>query len=143
MTGAPPALVVDTSAVVAIIAGEAGADWLSSMLSEAERAVIPAGTYLELGMVLEARYSVAATGLAARFVRDAEIEIVEVTASVAERALEAWRRYGKGRRPAKLNFGDCLVYGTAAELQLPILCTGEDFARTEVPVLRPTPLAPQ
>jgi ribonuclease VapC len=51
--------------------------------------------------------------------------------------LEGWRRYGKGRHPAKLNFGDCLVYGTAMDLDLPIMCMGDDFAQTNAMVVRP------
>ncbi|TWJ07978.1 ribonuclease VapC [Stackebrandtia albiflava] len=129
--------VVDTSAAVAILSSEPDADWLVDFLAEAESAVMPAATYLELGMVLESRFGPAGTGAAARFVRDAGIEIVEVTAAAAERALEGWRRYGKGRHRAKLNFGDCIVYGMAAEFDRPILCVGEDFVHTDIPVIRP------
>jgi ribonuclease VapC len=129
--------VVDTSAVVAIVSDETGADWLEEVLAQATAAVMPAAAYLELGMVLESRFGLPGTGLAARFLRDAEIEIVDVTAGAAERALEAWRRFGKGRHPAKLNFGDCVVYGVAAELDRPILCVGDDFVRTDIAVLRP------
>jgi ribonuclease VapC len=129
--------VVDTSAIVAIVSDEPGADWLEDVLAQATSAIMPAATYLELGMVLESRFGLPGTGLAARFLRDAEIETVDVTASAAERALEAWRRFGKGRHPAKLNFGDCVVYGVAAEFDRPILCVGEDFVRTDIGVLRP------
>ncbi|MEU5153209.1 type II toxin-antitoxin system VapC family toxin [Glycomyces sp. NPDC021274] len=130
-------IVVDTSAVVAVLSDEPGADWLAETLAQTTAAVMPAATYLELGMVLESRFGLLGTGAAARFLRDAEIEIVEVTASAAERALESWRRFGNGRHPAKLNFGDCIVYGVAAELDRPILCVGEDFVRTDIAVLRP------
>lgn len=130
-------LVVDTSAVVAIVCDEPGADWLEDTLAQAAAAVMPAATYLELGMVLESRFGLPGTGAAARFVRDAEIDVVNVTAAAAERALEAWRRYGKGRHRAKLNFGDCIVYGVAAELDRPILCVGEDFVQADIPVVRP------
>lgn len=130
-------LVVDTSAAIAILSGEPGADWLRGTLAEAQRSVMPAATYLELGIVIESRLGQAGTGVAARFVRDAEVDIVDVSARAAERALEGWRRFGKGRHPARLNFGDCIVYGAAVELDLPILCTGEDFAQTNIAVLRP------
>ena len=132
-------MVVDTSAVVAILSDEPGADWLADTLAQATAAVMPAATYLELGTVLESRFGLPGTGAAARFLRDAEIEVVDVTAGAAERALEAWRRFGKGRHPAKLNFGDCIVFGVAAELDRPILCVGEDFVRTSIGVLRPSP----
>ncbi|PRY57630.1 type II toxin-antitoxin system VapC family toxin [Glycomyces artemisiae] len=130
-------LVVDASAAVAILSGEPGADWLAEALKKTTAAVMPAATYLELSMVLESRFGPRETGIAARFVRDAEIDIVDVTAKSAERALESWRRFGKGRHPAKLNFGDCIVYGIAAELGWPILCVGDDFVRTDIEVMRP------
>lgn len=130
-------VVVDTSAAVAVLIDEPGAERLRHELAEARHSVMPAATYLELGMVIESRLGPTGTGVAARFIRDAEIEVIEVTARAAERALEGWRRFGKGRHPAGLNFSDCLVYGTAAELDLPILCTGNDFAQTDAAVLRP------
>ncbi|WP_026922299.1 type II toxin-antitoxin system VapC family toxin [Glycomyces arizonensis] len=129
--------VVDTSAAVAVLSDEPGAEWLADMLAQATAAVMPAATYLELGMVLESRFGLLGTGAAARFVRDAEIEIVDVTAGAAERALEGWRRFGKGRHPAKLNFGDCIVYGVAADLDRPVLCVGEGFVHSNIAVLRP------
>src|SRR5690606_41894932 len=86
-------LVVDTSAAVAVLIDEPGADWLLNRLAESQRSVMPAATYLELAMVIESRYGQAATGLAARFVRDAEVEIVDVSAEAAERSEE--RRGGK------------------------------------------------
>jgi ribonuclease VapC len=125
-------LVVDTSAAFAILTGEPGADWLLSRLAESPRSVMPAPTYLELGLVIESRLGDSGTGFAAQFVRDAEIEVVELGAGAAERGLEGWRRYGKGRHPAKLNFGDCLVYGTSTDLG-----TGDDFAQTNAAVIRP------
>jgi len=72
-----------------------------------------------------------------RFLRDAEIEIVDVTADLADRALGAWRRYGKGRHPAALNFGDCFVYALCDQTGLPLVCTGADFAATDLEILRP------
>lgn len=130
-------LVIDTSAAFAILTGEPGADWLLSRLAESPRSVMPAPAYLELGLVIESRLGDSGTGFAAQFVRDAEIEVVELGAGAAERGLEGWRRYGKGRHPARLNFGDCLVYGTSTDLDLPILCTGDDFAQTNAAVVRP------
>lgn len=130
-------LVVDTSATIAILFGEAGADWLVATLAHAERSYMSAGTYLELGIVLESRYGSAGTGTVDRFVLDSELEVVDVTPKIAMRALEGWRRYGKGRHRAALNFGDCFAYGLASECDLPILCVGEDFSRTDLHTLRP------
>jgi ribonuclease VapC len=58
-----------------------------------------------------------------------------VDADAADRALSAWRRYGKGRHPAGLNYGDCFVYALADRTGFPVLCTGDDFARTDLEVL--------
>lgn len=89
--------VVDTSAVVAVLSDELGADWLAEAFAQATAAV--SATYLELGMVLESRFGPSGTGAAGRFLRDAEIEIVEVTARAAERALESWRDSARGDTP--------------------------------------------
>lgn len=56
---------------------------------------------------------------------------------MAQRALDAWRRFGKGRHPAGLNFGDCCSYALAEATGYPILCAGNDFIRTDLAVLRP------
>lgn len=129
--------VVDTSAIVAILKREAGAGWLISQLDAPGRRTMAAPTLLELGIVLETR-GTGSTGIARRVVRDAAIEVVAFDDDLADRAMEGWRRFGKGRHPAGLNFGDCHTYALAHRLGLPILCTGDDFAQTDLPVLRPT-----
>lgn len=62
-------------------------------------------------------------------------------AEAADRALGAWRRYGKGGHPAALNFGDCFSYALAERTGLPLLCTGDDFAATDLDVIRPDPVS--
>jgi ribonuclease VapC len=57
---------------------------------------------------------------------------------MAQRALDAWRRFGEGRHPAGLNFGDCCSYALAEAMSCPLLCTGSDFSRTDLAVLRPS-----
>lgn len=122
---------------MALLFDEPGADWLTTTLVQAERRYMSAGTFLELGIVLESRFGPTGTGTADRFVRDSEIVIVEVSHEIATRSLEGWRRFGKGRHPAALNFGDCFAYGLATERDLPILCIGNDFTQTDIPTLRP------
>lgn len=133
-TLAKSALVVDTSAIVAIVLAEHGSEWLAEQLAIATTPVMAAPTLVELGMVLESR-APAAIGIARRAVRDAAIEIVAFDDDLAERAMQGWRRFGKGRHPAALNFGDCHTYALADKLGLPILCTGSDFAQTDLDVL--------
>jgi ribonuclease VapC len=129
-------VVVDTSALVAILTDEPGRGWLSEQLGAATVRLISAPTVLELGIVLEARVP-SATGIARRLLRDARIEIVPFDDGHAERALDAWRRFGRGRHPAALNFGDCCTYALAEQTNSPVLCVGQDFSRTDLPVLSP------
>lgn len=130
------AIVVDTSAVVAILTNEPGREWLSAELADATVRVIAAPTALELGIVLESRRP-AAVGIARRFLRDANISIEPFGETLSDRALDAWRRFGKGRHAAALNLGDCFTFALAEETDFPILCVGNDFARTDRPVLTP------
>jgi ribonuclease VapC len=130
------AFVVDTSAMVAIVADEPGGEWLATALAGASERVIAAPVAVELGIVLEAR-TPASAGVGRRALRDAGVAVMPFDEYLAERAVDAWRRFGKGRHRAALNFGDCCVYALAEETGYPILCTGEDFARTDLPVHRP------
>jgi ribonuclease VapC len=94
-------------------------------------------TYLELAIVLESRLGSPAAGAGHRFVRDALVDLVDLDSAAAERAIEGWRRFGKGRHRASLNLGDCFTYGLSMQLDEPILCVGEDFVETDAAVLRP------
>jgi ribonuclease VapC len=129
-------IVVDTSAMFAILTGEPGHGWLAAQLADASDRFMSAPTALELGIVLEAR-SPAAAGILRRTLRDAEITVTPFDDGMAERALDAWRRFGMGRHPAGLNFGDCCSYALAEEMGCPILCVGNDFNRTDLAVLTP------
>jgi ribonuclease VapC len=130
-------LVVDTSAAVAVIISEPGGEDLAVQLEKAVSRLMPAATRVELGIVIEARLWPSGQDVIDRFLRDAKIDIVPVDADLAERAMSSWRRYGKGRHPAGLNFGDCFTYALAERTGHPILCTGEDFAATDIPVVSP------
>src|SRR2546430_5156331 len=112
--------------MVAILTDEPGSKWLTEELARASERVIAAPTVVELGIVLEAR-TPAAVGAGRRALRDAGIQVMSFDENLAERAVDAWRRFGKGRHRAALNFGDCCVYALAEETGYPILCTGEDF----------------
>ena len=132
-------LVVDTSAAVAIILGEPGSDELAARLDDALARLMPAAIRVELGIVIEARLWPAGQDVVDRFLRDAKIDIVPADADLAARAMSGWRRYGKGRHPAGLNFGDCFTYALAERTGHPVLCVGDDFAATGIPVARPQP----
>jgi ribonuclease VapC len=130
-------LVVDTSAAVAVILGEPGSDVLAVRLEEALARLMSAAIRVELGIVIEARLGPAGQDIVDRFLHDAKVDIVAVDADLASRAMSGWRRYGKGRHPAGLNFGGCFTYALAERTGHPVLCTGDDFAATDTPVVRP------
>lgn len=130
-------LVVDTSAAVAVILGEPGGEELAAHLDHALVRLMPAAIRVELGMVIEARLWPAGQDVVGRFLRDARVDVVPVDADLAERALSGWRRYGRGRHPAGLNFGGCFTYALADRTGHPVLCTGSDFAATDITVVRP------
>jgi ribonuclease VapC len=132
-------LVVDTSAAVAVILSEPGGEELAGHLEDALTRMMPAAIRVELGIVIEARLGPVGQDIVDRFLRDARIDIVSVDADLAARAMSGWRRYGKGRHPAALNFGDCFTYALAERTGLPVLCTGDDFAATDITVVRPSP----
>jgi ribonuclease VapC len=127
-------LVVDTSAVMAIILDEPTAQGLAERLAGAERPIISAVSIVEATIVAEARLGPAGTTLVQRVVREAGIETIDVTADTALDALDGWRAYGKGRHRAGLNLGDCFTYALAKRVDASILCVGDDFARTDVAV---------
>lgn len=128
-------IVVDTSAVVAILGNEPTAQELIDVIDSSDRRLVSAATLVELGIVMEARLGAAGGSIVDRFIRDGEITVVAVDRHHADRAIEGWRRFGKGRHAAALNLGDCFTYALAAETGLPILCTGNDFARTDLEVI--------
>jgi ribonuclease VapC len=125
-------LVVDTSAAVAILTGEPSADELIERLDGADSRLMSTATLVELGIVMEARLGPAAEGIVERFLRDGEIELVPVDRTHVDRALEGWRRYGKGRHKAALNYGDCFSYALAIAGGHPLLFVGDDFSHTDV-----------
>ena len=128
-------LILDTSAAMAILTGEPGHGWIVDRLAEAETRMVSAGTLIELGIVLEARIGPAAGGIIERFLRDGGIEVVPVDRSSVDRAMEGWRRFGRGRHTAALNLGDLFAYALATSTDQPVLCTGGDFAQTDIHVV--------
>lgn len=123
--------VVDTSAIVALLFGEAGSVDLEQRLL-ADRCVMSAATRVELGIVVEAKAGPSGTLLLEELMGRIGIEIEPVDAELADDAIVAWRRFGKGRHRAGLNFGDTLSYALAQRLGQPLLYVGDDFSHTDV-----------
>ena len=125
-------MILDTSALMAILQREPEAAAFGDAVSRADRVAIAAPTLVELGMVAEGRAGEAVRARIDRLVQSMKVEVVPFTAEHASAALDAWRRYGKGRHPAGLNLGDCFAYALAVARDEPLLFKGEDFARTDV-----------
>ena len=125
-------MIVDTSAVLAILFVEEDAERYEVALARAENCRMSVANFLETAMVVEGRGGTAAGDELDRLVDRAPIQLVEVTAEQAHIARLAWRRYGKGRHPAGLNFGDCFAYALAEVAQESLLYKGGDFAATDV-----------
>ncbi len=128
-----PLMVVDTSALVAILKVEPDAEDLLLCLSQAATALISTATLLEAQMVVCSHLGddVGLPELELLLSR-ADVQAVAFEPSHLHWALQGWRRYGKGRHPAGLNLGDCFSYGLAMALDLPLLFKGNDFAHTDV-----------
>lgn len=124
-------MILDSSALVAIVLQEPAAERLLQRMREASYLAIGAATLLETGIVLSARLHDDARGLLARLLQESGITVVDVTEAHFGVAMDAWLRYGKGRHPASLNFGDCLSYAIAVVAGAPLLCVGDDFPQTD------------
>jgi ribonuclease VapC len=127
-------LVVDTSAVMAIVLGEPTALRLAERLAACDEAIISAVTLVETTIVAEARLGPAGTMLVQNVLREANVHTIDVTATTALDAMEGWRSYGKGRHSASLNLGDCFTYALARRRRIPILCVGDDLVHTDATV---------
>lgn len=125
-------MVVDSSAIAAILFGEPDSEFYIDALASGERQFMSAVNRMEAGMVMESRKGSAGASALAALVANAEIEVLPFDAGQAEVALAAWRRYGKGRHPAGLNLGDCAAYALAITLDQRLLYKGDDFSKTDV-----------
>jgi ribonuclease VapC len=125
-------MVLDTSAVVAILRDEPECVELVRLLAAAEDPLISAATLLESSIVLHAKAGDDAVADLDHLLQAAGVRRVAVDAAQALAARAAWTRYGKGRSPAALNYGDCFSYALAATLERPLLYKGDDFSQTDV-----------
>ena len=125
-------MIVDTSAVLAILFHEQDARRFAEALAGAPHCQMSVANYVEAAIFLESRRT-AGVGLELDLVVvRTPIELVPVTVAHAQAARRAWRRFGKGNHPAGLNFGDCFAYALAESTGEPLLFKGEDFALTDI-----------
>jgi ribonuclease VapC len=122
-------MIVDSSAIVAILNDEPEARPFVAAISAANEAVMSAGNYLEAGIVVDRSRDWVVSARLDALLAELDIEIAPVTASQAKAARQAYRDYGKhGKHPAQLNYGDCFAYALAMERGEALLYKGEDFA---------------
>ncbi len=125
-------IVIDTSAVMAILLREPEAGIFSVAISANSVCAMSACTFLEWNIVVDRLKPSISRPTVAEFVRDLEIEIRTFDEAQARIAADAYRRFGRGNHRAGLNFGDCFAYALAKSLDAPLLFKGADFAHTDV-----------
>ncbi len=128
-------MVIDTSALVALLNMEPEAARLAAALEADPVRLISAATLLEAGLVIESRYGPDGARELDLLLAKAAFRIEAVSAEQAELAREAWRRYGKGRHSAGLNFGDCFSYALSRSSGEALLFKGDDFTHTDIAVV--------
>jgi ribonuclease VapC len=127
-------MILDSSAVVAMMLREPGCEVLLSKLAAVSHAGVGVPTLVEATIVLSARIQGDARGWLARFLTEASVVTIPFGDVHWGTAVDAWLRYGKGRHPAELNFGDCMAYAVARVAGEPLLCVGEDFSQTDIAI---------
>ncbi len=124
-------IVLDASAVVALLNREPGAEVLAKrLLTDTDRRITPVSS-VEVIMALARKYTNPAT-VAETYFRQESIVILPIDSDQANCAAHAFLAYGKGRHAARLNLGDCFSYAAAKALNAPLLYVGDDFARTDI-----------
>lgn len=127
-------MVIDSSAIIAILGYEPEAEDLAAAIQDDPIRLMSAASWLESAIVIEARHGQAGGQKFDELVQVAQIRVEPVTVEQASAARLAFRTYGKGRHPASLNFGDCFAYALAKVSGEPLLCKGNDFSQTDIPL---------
>jgi len=127
-------MVIDTSAIVAILFQEPEHREFAQLIYDAESRLMSAASALEASIVVESAHGEIAAKKLEDFLQDAAISLIDVDLQQVEIARSAWRKYGKGRHRAALNFGDCFVYALAKVKGEPVLAKGNDFRLTDIEV---------
>ena len=125
-------MVIDTSAIVAILQNEPEQDAFIEAIESANICLVSAASFIEASIVILTRYGMDGILDLDLFMAKAGIEISSVDSDQANIARRAFRDFGRGRHPAELNFGDCFSYALAKSLDLPLLFKGSDFSKTDI-----------
>ena len=125
-------MILDTSALIAILADEADSELYIDAMSRAQHCRISAANFVELSIVIEGQFGAEVLRQCEALFRGAAIVIEPVTVEQAHTARQAFHDFGKGRHPAALNYGDCFAYALAKSSGEPLLFKGEDFKKTDI-----------
>jgi ribonuclease VapC len=125
-------MILDTSALVAVLFGEPDAVTYTRLIHDADRCLISAGTFLELSIVIERQAGPEVARQCDMFMRRAGVIIEPFTVEQAHVARQAFHDFGKGRHRAGLNFGDCFAYALTKITGEPLLFKGDDFKKTDI-----------
>jgi len=125
-------MIIDSSALLAILQQEPEAERLARAIALTSTRLMSAATLLETSIAVFLRVGEQGLHFLDLLIAKYGIEIAPMTQKQAEIARRAFRRYGKGIHPARLNFGDCIVYALAQDTGEPLLCKGEDFPKTDI-----------
>ena len=128
-------MIIDSSAIIAVLLDEANAADIARAIEASSQRLLSAANLLEASIVIASRKGEAGGRELDLLIYRAAIEIVAVDQDQAELARIAWRRFGKGRYPTGLNYGDCFAYALAKTRQLPLLFHGDDFSRTDINIV--------
>ncbi len=127
-------MIIDTSAILAILYDEDDAEVFAGAIAAAHPRLLSAANFLEAGIVVDHQVGPAAGRQLDALIDRAEIQIEAVTKRQADIARQAYLDFGRGNHPAALNFGDCFAYALAKATRLPLLHKGADFGRTDITV---------
>ena len=119
--------------MIATIIEEPGHDRFLNAIAGADEVAIGAPTLVEIDMVMLGRFDLAGRALVGNFLERNRVVVIPFDEAHRRESAEAFVRYGKGRHPAALNYGDCMTYATARIAEHPLLFTGNDFAQTDIP----------
>jgi ribonuclease VapC len=128
-------VIIDSSALVALLLNEDDADTLYASMVGAQSLAMSAATYVETGVVVDARPNPGLSNRLDRLLSQLRVDVVPVSVAQAKIARQAYRDFGKASgHPARLNFGDCFAYALAIDADEPLLFKGDDFTYTDVRV---------
>ena len=133
-------MVIDSSALVGVLLDGPDAALLAAAIAAGSPRLLSAASLIETSIVVEGRKGEVGGRELDLLLYRTNVEIVNVDHGQAELARLAWRRYGRGRHPASLNYGDCFSYALAKSRRLPLLFIGNDFSQTDID---PVPLSPR